>query len=85
LGFALDEVIELLDAARHRHGPGGGAGLRERAAAKLVDVESRIADLTTIADTLRAAIAAGCDDLATCAEQPGCPIPFDTIGHRDAL
>lgn len=88
LGFTIEEVIELLEAAQHRHGPGDGAddraGLQARAAAKLIDVEARIADLTTIADTLRAAIAAGCDDLATCAGEPDCPIPFATIAHAGA-
>ncbi|MBM7786566.1 DNA-binding transcriptional MerR regulator [Tenggerimyces flavus] len=83
LGFTLDEVIDLLHAAQIRHSPGDGDGLQERAAAKLVDVEARIADLTTIADTLRAAIAAGCDDLTTCAGEPDCPIPFATIAHPD--
>jgi MerR family mercuric resistance operon transcriptional regulator len=39
-------------------------------------VESRIADLEVIAATLRAAVDAGCDDLAACAASAGCPIPF---------
>jgi MerR family mercuric resistance operon transcriptional regulator len=38
-------------------------------------VETKIADLQVIATTLRAAVAAGCDDLVTCAGQPRCPIP----------
>jgi DNA-binding transcriptional MerR regulator len=76
LGFALDEVGDLLDAARHRHGPGDGAGLRERAQDKLTAVEARIADLQTVAQMLRAAIAAGCDDLVECASTAGCPLPF---------
>ncbi|HEY0619428.1 MAG TPA: hypothetical protein VGD15_17625 [Kribbella sp.] len=41
----------LLDSARHRHGPGEGAGLQAGAAVKLVDVEAKIADLTVIAGT----------------------------------
>jgi MerR family mercuric resistance operon transcriptional regulator len=79
LGFTLDEVADLLDAGRHRHGRRPEAGLRERARAKLGEVEAKIADLRVIAGTLRAAIDAGCDDLVTCAGEPCCPIPFATI------
>ena len=81
LGFTLTEVAELLDTARHRHRRGEGAGLQARARAKLVDVEAKIADLTVIAETLRAGIAAGCDDLETCAGDPNCPLPFTEIGR----
>ncbi|HEU4946144.1 MAG TPA: MerR family transcriptional regulator [Kribbella sp.] len=80
LGFTLDEVADLLDTARHRHRPGEGAGLQRQAATKLADVEARIADLTVIADTLRAALAAGCDDLATCAGSPDCPLSLAELG-----
>ena len=92
LGFSLDEVAELLDAGpvhraggRHgrrgdgRRGDGrrGEAGLQARAAAKLAEVEARIADLHVVAGTLRTALAAGCDDLVACSREPCCPIPFD--------
>ncbi|MGZ0146164.1 MerR family transcriptional regulator [Kribbella sp. WER1] len=76
LGFTLAEISELLDTARHRHRRGEGAGLQARAREKLVDVEAKIADLTVIAETLRAGITAGCDDLETCAADPRCPLPF---------
>jgi MerR family mercuric resistance operon transcriptional regulator len=82
LGFTLHGIADLLDTARHRHKPGEGAGLQARAAAKLVDVEAKIADLTVIADTLRAALAAGCDDLTTCAGTPDCPLPFTNLAVR---
>jgi MerR family transcriptional regulator, mercuric resistance operon regulatory protein len=82
LGFTLDEVADLLDAGRHRHGRRAGAGLRSRARAKLGDVEAKIADLQVMADTLRAAIDAGCDDLVTCAGNTCCPIPFATIAEE---
>ncbi|WP_432893180.1 MerR family transcriptional regulator [Kribbella sp. CA-245084] len=80
LGFTLTEVSELLDTARHRHAHGEGAGLQARAREKLTDVEAKIADLTVIAETLRAGIAAGCDDLETCAGNPDCPLPFADLG-----
>ncbi|MGW1342160.1 MerR family transcriptional regulator [Kribbella sp. NPDC002412] len=82
LGFTLTEVAELLDAARHRHRVGEGAGLQARAREKLADVEAKIADLTVIADSLRAGIAAGCDDLETCAGDPNCPLPFTDLVAR---
>lgn len=60
---------------RH-HGP--GAGLRARAAAKLAEVERRIADLRTVRETLIQDVDAGCDDLAVCAADPGCPLPLQS-------
>ena len=87
LGFTLEEVAELLEVGRHRHRPRGmpaGAGLQARAAAKLAEVEERIADLGAIRDNLRAALDAGCDDLVACAGTDCCPIPFATITRRPA-
>jgi MerR family transcriptional regulator, mercuric resistance operon regulatory protein len=81
LGFRLNEVADLLDTARHRHAPGRGSGLQQRAQDKLVDVETRIADLQTIAQMLREAITAGCDNLAECASTPGCPLPFAELAE----
>lgn len=86
LGFTLDEVAELVEAGTHRHprrpGPGADAGLAAHAAIKLADVETKIADLAVIADTLRAALAAGCEDLLVCAEHPDCPLPFAELAER---
>ncbi|MEU4160466.1 MerR family transcriptional regulator [Actinoplanes sp. NPDC026670] len=86
LGFTLDEVAELIETGRHRHGAGPDAGLQARAQAKLAEVQQKIDDLQLIAGTLRSAIDAGCDDLVTCAGQPCCPIPFAaiTVGAPDA-
>jgi MerR family mercuric resistance operon transcriptional regulator len=82
LGFTLDEVADLLDAGRHRHGRRRPEpGLRSRARSKLTEVEARIADLQIIAGTLRAALDAGCDDLVACAANSCCPIPFATIAQ----
>jgi DNA-binding transcriptional MerR regulator len=81
LGFTLDEVSELVELGQHRHGR-RPAGLQTRAAAKLSEIEARISELQMIAATLRAAVDAGCDDLAECAASSGCPLPFaDTNGR----
>jgi DNA-binding transcriptional MerR regulator len=85
LGFTLDEVADLLDVGRHRHRRlrvgGTDTALQERAQAKLVEVEQRIADLVTIRDNLRAAVDAGCADLLECAGNECCPIPFATLSR----
>lgn len=73
LGFTLDEVADLIEVGRRR---GRDTGLQVRARKKLIEVEQRIADLTTIRATLAAAIEAGCDDLHQCADSDCCPIPF---------
>ena len=80
LGFTLDDVAELLEAGRHHHGRRVEDGLQAHATAKLAEVEAKLADLTVIRDTLRAALAAGCDDLMTCAEADRCPLPFVELG-----
>ncbi len=82
LGFTLDEVAELVDLGAHRHGR-QPVGLQRRAAAKLAEIEVKINDLTVIASTLRAALEAGCDDLATCAATACCPLPFSELGRAD--
>jgi MerR family mercuric resistance operon transcriptional regulator len=74
LGFSLGEVADLLEAGHRRHR--SDAGLRHRAEVKLAEVETRIADLSVIADTLRSVLDAGCADLIDCAGQPHCPVPF---------
>ncbi len=84
LGFTLDEVADLLDAGRHHHDRRPDTGLQARAKTKLAEVEAKIADLRAIADSLRAAVDAGCDDMVTCAGQSGCPIPFATIAAAEA-
>lgn len=78
LGFTLDEVAELIDASGDL---GRDSGLRSRAEQKLADVERKITDLGVIRDTLRQALDAGCDDLATCTNEASCPLPFTDITH----
>ncbi|MGW6935551.1 MerR family transcriptional regulator [Lentzea sp. NPDC054927] len=85
LGFTLEEVADLLDAGRHRHGA-ADFGLQSRARAKLEEVEARISDLNTIRTSLLDALDAGCDDLVACAASSCCPLPFaelaDPHGER---
>jgi DNA-binding transcriptional MerR regulator len=85
LGFTLQEVAELLEASSHQHRAGrrAKAGLAELAAAKLVEVDARIADLHTIRASLLDALDAGCDDLAVCATSPCCPLPFAGLAQED--
>lgn len=78
LGFRLEEIADLIEVGRHRH-RGRAFGLQARGAAKLAEIEAKIADLTVIRETLRAALTAGCDDLATCADTACCPLPFDEL------
>jgi len=74
LGFTLNEVAELVHLGTHRHGRRSDSSLQRRATAKLAEIEARIAGLEEIAAGLRAALDAGCDDLATCATTPCCPL-----------
>lgn len=83
LGFTLDEVAELVDLGTHRHGRRTDRSLQRRAATKLTEIEGKIADLQVIAASLRAALDAGCDDLATCATTTCCPLPFADLDRRD--
>ena len=82
LGFTLDEVADLLAAATHRHNR--GRGLQARTAAKIDEIDQKLADLQVIRESLVAARAAGCDDLLECAESDCCPIPFVTIAPHGA-
>ncbi|WP_330231012.1 MerR family transcriptional regulator [Nocardia sp. NBC_00508] len=86
LGFTLGEVADLL-AATHVGRRRADAGLQTRAAAKLAEIDAELAELTTVRDTLRAALAAGCDDLVACSESPCCPLPFtgDDAGGNGAV
>ncbi|WP_159928225.1 MerR family transcriptional regulator [Nocardia sputi] len=81
LGFTLEEIAELLDLTRIGRRR-ADAGLQARATAKLAEIDAKLAELTAVRDTLRAAIAAGCEDLIACSESPRCPVPF-TDDHSD--
>ncbi|WP_174189756.1 MerR family transcriptional regulator [Nocardia barduliensis] len=78
LGFTLEEVAELLEGTRVGSRRRADAGLRARVSDKLAEVDAKLAELTEVRDTLRAALAAGCEDLLACSESPSCPVPFDS-------
>ncbi|WP_431955612.1 MerR family transcriptional regulator [Nocardia lijiangensis] len=82
LGFTLDEVADLLEGTRFGRRR-TDSGLQARAAAKLAEVDTKLAELTAVRDTLRAALAAGCDDLIACSESPCCPVPFADEHNSD--
>ncbi|MCM6771914.1 MerR family transcriptional regulator [Nocardia sp. CDC159] len=83
LGFTLDEIADLLEAARLGPARRPRAGLRAQVRVKLAEIDSELTALTARRDTLAAALAAGCDDLLACSRTPSCPVPFttDTTGR----
>jgi DNA-binding transcriptional MerR regulator len=76
LGFTLDEIADLVEVGRHHHSRRPDRGLQAGATVKLAQIEAKIADLQVMAQTLRTAVDAGCDDLAACAASSCCPLPF---------
>ncbi len=83
LGFSLDEVADLLQTGRHRHGD-ADAGLQTRAAAKIAEIDARINDLQVMRASLITAMEAGCDDLMVCATTDACPLPFTDLARLPA-
>ena len=77
LGFTLDEIATLFDTGSHAHRR--QADLHELAQAKLRQVREKIAALHEIEKTLVDVRDAGCGDLAACALEDDCPIPFAGI------
>jgi DNA-binding transcriptional MerR regulator len=77
LGFTLEEISELIEVGAHR---GPRPGLRDAAAAKLAEVEAKIAHLQRIRATLNDVLTADCNDLTECSCNPACPIPFAATG-----
>ncbi|WP_280218470.1 MerR family transcriptional regulator [Nocardia neocaledoniensis] len=78
LGFTLDEVAELVASTRVTSRRRADSVLRARVTDKLAEVDAKLAELSEVRDTLRAALAAGCEDLLACSESPECPVPFDS-------
>ena len=78
LGFTLDEVAELLDTGRRRHAT---PHLRQRAEAKIAEVERRIDDLVAIRERLTRIVAARCESLTDCTCPEG-TFPFADLARR---
>lgn len=63
LGFTLKEIQELLDLSQRGR---SSDDIHRRAHAKMVEVESKIAELERVRLSLRAALDANCDSLTDC-------------------
>jgi DNA-binding transcriptional MerR regulator len=61
LGFTLDEIRGLLEP----HGAAAGA-VTDRARAKVIEIDRRIADLRAVRDALSLVVSSGCDSLTEC-------------------
>ena len=72
LGFTLAEIEELLALSEHRRGP---EELHQRAAAKVAEIDAKIAQLQQMRQTLAAVMATECDSLTDCSCGLGCPLP----------
>jgi DNA-binding transcriptional MerR regulator len=79
LGFTLDEIIELLEASRHRHRT---LDLKQRALDKIAEVDRKMADLTAIRAALTQVVEAACDSLTNCT-CPDCPLPSAPAGDSE--
>lgn len=79
LGFTLSEIAELLDTTWRRHSHETDTKLRKRTEAKVAEIDAKIEQLTTIRASLNAAVDAGCDDLAACVTNPGCPLSLGDL------
>ncbi|MFI6041011.1 MerR family transcriptional regulator [Nocardia sp. NPDC051321] len=77
LGFTLEEVADLLEATPLRQRR-ADTGLRAHATAKLAEIDTGLAELAAVRNTLAAAVEAGCENLLECSAIPCCPIPFAT-------
>jgi DNA-binding transcriptional MerR regulator len=73
LGFTLDEIGEMLDLSAHRRGTGE---LRARAAAKIDEIDERIAHLAAMRSALSDVMTANCESLTDCSCGLACPLPL---------
>jgi DNA-binding transcriptional MerR regulator len=79
LGFTLAEIEELFDLAAHRRGTGE---IRQRAAAKIREIDDRIGRLRAMKAELRELLATECDSLTECSCGLGYTSPFESIGRQ---
>jgi MerR family mercuric resistance operon transcriptional regulator len=73
LGFTLAEIQEMFDLSAHRRGTGE---LRARAAAKVAEIDGRIARLRSMRADLTTVIDANCESLTDCSCGLGRALPF---------
>jgi len=78
LGFTLAEIEELFELSGHRRGTDE---LRRRAAAKIREIDDRIARLRAMKAELRDVLAAECDSVTGCSCGLGLPLPFERLGR----
>ena len=76
LGFTLAEIEELFDLSAHRRGTGE---LRARGAAKVAEIDTRIAQLQAMRAELADVVVADCDSLFECTCGLGVPLPYAQI------
>jgi DNA-binding transcriptional MerR regulator len=79
LGFTLAEIEELIELSAHRRGTDE---LRARAAAKVAEIDRKLAHLRTIREALRNVVTADCDALTHCSCGQACPLPFLEVALR---
>lgn len=73
LGFTLSEIQEMFDLSAHRRDT---PDLHALAAAKVAEIDERIATLQAMRADLSAVMEAECDSLTDCSCGLGCPLPF---------
>jgi DNA-binding transcriptional MerR regulator len=73
LGFTLAEIQEMFDLSAHRRATGE---LHSRALAKVIEIDTRIAQLQAMRADLTVVVEADCDSLIDCSCGLGCPLPF---------
>jgi DNA-binding transcriptional MerR regulator len=78
LGFTLKEIHELFELPAERRGSGE---LRARAAAKITEIDARIARLQAMRTSLSGALAADCESLTDCSCGIETPLPIAEV-HR---
>jgi MerR family mercuric resistance operon transcriptional regulator len=76
LGFSLAEVADMLETAAGRRRTRGARDLPDRIRVKIDELDRQIDELSSVRAILRSCLDAGCADLAVCAGDDRCPVPF---------
>ena len=83
LGFTLTEVADLLRACGHGDDVARDGQLRQRAVAKLAELDRKISDLQTVRTELAGAMAAADEGRGHCSCSPNCPLPLAGLVGTD--